>query len=186
MKPMPVCIDTQICVWGIKTQAKPGQKNEPQMIARAQQLFFDLSKDKISVCIPSIVLAELLVHEVGSPNAEKLRAEITAKFNILVFNTMCAKRHAEMVAMSLSDDEKQKIKNLDTAMTKAKLRADLQIVSTMLGNGIKVLYTEDPTLTYVGRTAGLTVMGLPGLQTTVFDIVNENGLATIQAPSAVP
>ena len=171
MKSPPVCIDTQVCVWGIKAQAKPGHKDEQAKIARAQQLFVELSKDKITVCLPSIVLAELLVHEVGTPNLERLREDLCKRFHILVFNTMCAQRHAEVVAKNCSEKELEQIRQLDPTLTKAKLKADFQIVSSMLGNGIKVLYTEDNGLARIARQAGLTVNGLPGLQETVFTMI---------------
>lgn len=170
MKSPPVCIDTQMCIWGIKAQARPGHKDEQEKIARAQQLFTELSKGKITVCLPSIVLAELLVHEVGTPNLEKLREDLCKRFHILVFNTMCAQRHAEVVAKNTTKREQELIRKLDPTLTKAKLKADYQIVSSMLGNGIKVLYTEDDGLGHVARQAGLTVNGLPGLQESIFDL----------------
>ena len=183
MKSPPVCIDTQVCIWGIKAQAKPGHKDEPAKIARAQQLFAELSKDKITVCLPSIVLAELLVHEVGKPSLDKLREDLCKRFHVLVFNTMCAQRHAEVVAKNTTEREKELIRNLDPTLTKAKLKADYQIVSSMLGNGIKVLYTEDIGLAHIARQAGLTVNGLPGLQESIFDL-SKVPAAAPEAPAA--
>lgn len=170
MKSPPVCIDTNVCIYGIKKQANPAndREAEKQKIARAQKLFENLTKEEAPVWIPAIVLAELLVHEVGSPQFDALHADISSRFHILVFNSLCAKRHSEMLRTLLDDTEIARLRAMDQRFTRAKLKIDLQIVSTMLGHNVRVLYTEDPGLSEVATKMGIKANRLPPFEPTLF------------------
>lgn len=164
MKAKLVCIDTNICIWGIKSQAKPGQTGEAEKIDRANKLFSDLDLDGVRICLPAIVLAEILVKEVESPDFEQFKNLIVLHRPILTFSTPCAIRHAKFIAGYIGKDNKRRAELMASpGYTKNMLRADLQIISTMLAYKINTLYTHEVQLTSIGKEAGLTVLTLPEL-----------------------
>lgn len=54
----PVCLDTNILIWGIQNKASAGQE---QMLERTRLFLKDLDESKAKIIIPSLVIGELLL-----------------------------------------------------------------------------------------------------------------------------
>lgn len=136
---MIFCIDTQICVWGIKRQASKGQE---EMIQRAEQFFDWVDTNKHQILIPSIVIAEMLS---GEPveNHPKFMEIIESNFMVAQFDTRAASRYAQIMSIKFEDLKRLAI---DNGIRREKMKLDQLIMVCALVNGASSIYTNDSGL----------------------------------------
>ncbi len=89
-----VCFDTQIVIWGVKQEATPGQD---VMIQKAKALIARCDADKVSVMLPSLVVAELLM-AVDTTLHNDFIAFVNARFIVPTFDTNAAAIVATAIA----------------------------------------------------------------------------------------
>ena len=137
-----IVIDTQILIWAVKREATPGQ--EPMIEKAARYLeYLDRCKDKI--IIPSVVVSEFLANVPEEREAAVLQT-LSERFMIMPFDTLAAV-HAARVWRKNSEGNPsitQQLKAND--ITKAKIKADIQIVATALARKAVRITSHDEWL----------------------------------------
>jgi hypothetical protein len=73
-----VCIDSMLCVWGIKKVASKGQEEK---ILLAESLIETLSKEKAALLLPTPIITELLT-PVPPQDHSKLLRHLTSYFEL--------------------------------------------------------------------------------------------------------
>lgn len=136
---MIVCIDSQICVWGIKGKSSPDQEH---MIPKAERFFHYLDENKIEVLIPTIVLAEILMPEPKEIHPEYMEV-ISKHFIIAPFDERSAMKYAEILNVRL---EEAKDYAKDNAIRREKMKMDHAIVATAIIHGCSCIYSHDKGL----------------------------------------
>ncbi len=121
-----VCLDTNICIWGIKQQSSEGQDDN---IRKAKHLIALLSKENAEVAIPAIVVAELL-DKVSSSESISFSARLEDLFLIPPFDRMAAEEYARLAAPGNASKDATKVDRMIVATARA-IRAD-------------AIYSEDP------------------------------------------
>lgn len=121
-----VCLDTNICIWGIKQQSSEGQDD---CIRKARYLIELLSRQKTEIAIPAIVVAELL-DKVSCSESISFSARLEDLFVIPPFDRMAAEEYARLAAPGNISKESTKVDRMIVATARA-IRAD-------------AIYSEDP------------------------------------------
>lgn len=143
-----ICIDTQVCIWGIKQQCTPGQED---MIERAQYLFESCDNNKERIVIPSVVVGELLLDDRVDP--DKLIPALERHFIIQTYDLAAAKRFAQIWRGRPMGEKSHR-------STKTKMRADCMIVATAVACGCNKIYSNDKDLRKFA-TGYIQAMDLP-------------------------
>lgn len=134
-----VCFDTQVVIWSVKGEAKPGQED---MIPKARHLLQKCEDEGIKIVIPSIVIAELL----SGLNPERhndFSRTMQKRFIVPPFDTMAAAYFAKIWR-----SKKQIRQELtDTKMaTRAEMKADSMIVAIAVAHKVSCIYSHDEPL----------------------------------------
>lgn len=130
-----VCLDSQIVIWGIKQQATSGQES---MVVRAKNFIEWLHKERETVSIPALVLAEVMVKIEEKFRAEFVRG-LEKYFPVFPFDN-----RAGMIYSRIHGDFAGKFKGNKT--DRRSLKIDLMILAVALARGASILYTHDKTL----------------------------------------
>lgn len=140
-----VCIDTNILSWFLRTC----RDQDENKMDRAQALIETLSKDKVVVALPSIVLAEALcfVPDDALQNATNI---LRTQFPIFQFDELSAHCYRAIFHQT---------RNVETDAPRWSKAADVKIISTAMAHGATCLYSEDEGMlklaTGIIKTAGL-------------------------------
>jgi predicted nucleic acid-binding protein len=160
-----VCFDTQVVIWGVKQEATPGQD---VMIQKAKALITRCDANKVSVMLPSLVVAELLM-AVDTKLHNNFIAFVNARFIVPTFDTNAAAIFAAMWRdRKINLDQDPSI-----AKTRAEMKADFMIVATAIAQGADCIYTEDPLLEKFAQ-GRIDIRPLPSIQQQLSINVPEN------------
>lgn len=146
---MSACaLDTNILIWSRKT---PSTKHEKEISRCVKLLFHQIAEEKISVVIPTLVLAEYLA---GSPQHKhgKLIEIFDSKFTCVPFDVKGA-----AIAATLWKSN-QKLKQTDRQSRKL-LKADALIIASAKAAGASSFYTLDEK----ARKLASNIMNAPPL-----------------------
>lgn len=136
-----VCLDTHLLIWGIKEESTEGQE---EMIQKTKLFFKWLDENGIKAMIPSVVIGEFLMlipHEMH----DKITNFFQKNFIVVPYDTASASCFAKIWQKKNSDGTIEKLKN-DIPATRAKLKADCQIVATAITHGASCIYSYDEHL----------------------------------------
>jgi predicted nucleic acid-binding protein len=136
-----VCLDTHILIWGIKEEATPGQE---EMIHKTKLFFKWLDDNGIKAIIPSVVIGEFLML-IPSDEHEQVNNFFQMNFIVVPYDTASASYFAKIWQDKTTDGTIDKLKNNPLA-TRAKLKADCQIVATAITHGASCIYSYDEEL----------------------------------------
>lgn len=136
-----ICIDTNILVWGVRRIADP---TRPDIVDRCAQLISDHHERRITIMVPSVVLAEYLMGHTA--DERKAQMDVVGKhFFIGAFDTQAA-----IIAAELYDKETfDRIK--DTGVPRQCLKADYKIIATAIRHSASTIYANDPHFGTIGR-----------------------------------
>jgi hypothetical protein len=136
-------------------QGKPVSKARE----RVQYLVQKLSESNSIICIPTPVLAEIMVRA-GSAGPEYLRRfNDSSKFRLSAFDVRAAIEAAELIR--LVKDEQSKRAKIDTW---AKMKFDLQIVAIAKAESCGAIYSDDPNIENHGKRVNIPVRRICDLQ----------------------
>ena len=137
-----IAIDTQILIWAVKREATPGQ--EP-MIEKATRYLEHLDKCKDQIIIPSVVVSEFLANVPDEREAAVLKA-LEKRFMVIPFDTLAA-IHAARIWRKNSEGNPSITELLKADnFTRAKIKADIQIIGTALARKADRITTHDDGL----------------------------------------
>ena len=121
-----VCLDANICIWGIKGCSSSGQETN---VVKARYLLELLDKRQTRIVIPAVVVAELLE---GTKSSEHIGfvTRLNQLFDVRPFDYMAALDYSRLVG------------KLDGNRDKAKV--DKMLVATALASKCEAIYSEDP------------------------------------------
>lgn len=95
-----VCIDSQIFIWGIKSQSHATQTH---LIPKAKNFIAWLTENDYRLLLPSPMLAELL-SPVPVREQPKIMGLIDKRFQIAPFDSIAASKCAELINLSLTTE----------------------------------------------------------------------------------
>jgi predicted nucleic acid-binding protein len=138
---MKVCLDTHILIWGIKKEATEGQE---EMVHKTKLFFRWLDQNGMKAIIPSIVIGEFLML-IPPEMHDQINNFFHKNFIVVPYDTASASCFAKIWQSKISNGTIEKIKNNSSA-TRAKLKADCQIVATAIVHGASCIYSYDEDL----------------------------------------
>lgn len=126
-------IDTNILIWGIRRQADP---TRPDMVERCSKLIADLQDRHITICVPSVVMAEYLM---GHSSADQKReiGIIGRNFFVPPFDVGAAAICAELFDKATFDAVRE------MGVPRQCLKTDFQIVATAIAARANRIYTDN-------------------------------------------
>lgn len=159
-----VCIDSQIFIWGIKTQSSPTQQ---EMIPKAKSFIEWLDENDYKLLLPVPMLAELL-SPVPALDQPKIMALIDKRFQIASFDSLAAYKCAELIHLSLTTQELIEYRK-QHSVPKNKIKFDCMIAAIAITRKATCIYSEDEGLKRFAA-GQINVVGLPNLgkQTQMF------------------
>ena len=119
-----VCIDSQIFIWGIKSQSIPSQAEK---IPIARNFINFLREHDYRILMPAPMLAELL-SPVPSADQPKIMALIDKRFQIAPFDNIAAYKCAELINLTLTLPELKEYRDAH-AVPKNKIKFDCMIAA---------------------------------------------------------
>lgn len=128
-----VCLDTNVLCYVFKTCRDEHQSK----IEQAEALISQLKRDKSTIIIPSIVLAESAVH-LEDQVASEYFSDISRYYMVAPFDTLAAVYYRSILRQKKSEltVSRKDYKRYD-------MSADVKIVATALSCGAKAIYSED-------------------------------------------
>lgn len=137
-----IVVDTQILIWAVKREATPGQ--EP-MIEKAVRYLEHVDKCKDQIIVPSVVVSEFLAN-VSDEREEAVLKALEKCFMVIPFDTLAAV-YAARIWRKNSEGNPSIIQKLKADnLTKAKIKADIQIIATALARKAVRITTHDDGL----------------------------------------
>lgn len=129
-----VAFDTMILIWGVRRQAPPGRED---LVDRCVDLIKHLKEDRTTIMVPSLAVAEYLVH--FSAEDQKIQQAIIGEsFFVAPFDMKAA-----AIAGELYDKQRMQAIRADTDLPRQCLKADLNIVATSIAHGATRIYVDD-------------------------------------------
>jgi len=138
--PKTVCVDSMVCVWGVKEQASEDQKHKIEL---AKGLFSALKAENAIIILPSPVLTEIL-SPIPPSERQQLITEMTKRFRIAPFDTVAAIKAAELWHNRKNWQDVFKSKGQDGMRNRFKY--DIEIAAIAITRNVDYLYTEDEEL----------------------------------------
>lgn len=139
--PRTVCIDSMICVWGIKNLATPGQEH---MIETAKELFRNLKDEQAILLLPSPIVTEIL-SPVPVPDRPKVVELINKTFRVVPLDTVASVKSAELWNTHAKDWKELYDKNGDAGI-RNRFKFDLLIAGIAITRNVEYLFTHDKAL----------------------------------------
>jgi hypothetical protein len=136
-------------------QGKPVSKARE----RVQYLVQKLSESSSIICIPTPVLAEIMVRAGSAGPAYLKRFSDSSKFKLSAFDVRAAVEAAELIRL-VKDEQSKKIK-VDTW---AKMKFDIQIVAIAKAEACGAIYSDDPNIENHGNRVRIPVRRICDLQ----------------------
>jgi predicted nucleic acid-binding protein len=133
-----IAIDTQVMIWGFKRTATP---NRQHMLAKAAELFRQISEQRDRILIPSLVVSEALVKYSDADRAAVLAA-IGKRFFIAPFDA----RATTIAARLYADEATWKASRAAVGNTRQCIKVDISILATVAAFNIHTFYVEDDPL----------------------------------------
>ena len=125
---------------------------------RVQHLVKKLSDSNSLICIPTPVLAEIMVRA-GTAGPEYLRRfSNSSKFKLCPFDVKAAIEAAELIRKVKAEQRAQPIE------TWAKIKFDIQIVAIAKGEDSPVIYSEDRQVENHAKRLGIDVRRICDLE----------------------
>ena len=134
----PVCVDTQILIWGIKREASEGQA---LMIERAVRFLQKLEETKTQVILPSVVIGELLVR-VPEDCHQDILGLFTKNFMLSPFDARAAFIYSQITRRKMGEEVKSQLE-MDPCRGRNHLKADRMIIATAVAHGAICIYSND-------------------------------------------
>lgn len=133
-----VCLDTNMLIWGLKSQASQGQEAN---IHKAKHLIQSLASGKAVVMVPSVVLAELLD---GIPSGERQAfvARMQHLFRVVPFDDWAALEYARLFESAHNKVE---------GKPREAIKVDRMIVATAIAVKANAIYSEDNGVHAIGK-----------------------------------
>lgn len=161
---MTVAADTMTLIWGIKSPgAKPGnprQQDLAEMQCRAHILLDILERQKATIIIPSVSVAELLVGVAPAQHANFL-AEIQKRFRCPSFDLPASQLAAWLWL------EHRKLPAADQ-LQRTVLKSDVMIIATAKVAGASDFYSDEAKCRKLAKLAGMEPRELPTHHPDVF------------------
>jgi predicted nucleic acid-binding protein len=151
-----VCIDSMICVWGIKRQASEDQQH---MIKKTETFLNWLDEQKRKVLIPSPIITEILAPIDDINEREKIMNKINAGFIIGSLDAIASIKAGEI--WNKRSDWREIYKE-GTDILKNRFKFDTLILGIAITKNVDVFYTEDDKLKKIGQDY-LQVESVPNL-----------------------
>jgi predicted nucleic acid-binding protein len=152
-----VAIDSQVLVWGIRTEGTPEQ------LQRAKWLFQQLEGELAQILVPSVAISEYLVRVKPEDHAGTL-ASLSERFIIAPFDARCASRAAQLFLEGKDDRE------MGVNDARKTLRADCMIIATAIAFGATRFYSGDEGCRKLaGKWKRWIVEDMPSQGPTLFD-----------------
>lgn len=152
-----VCIDSQIFIWGVKTQSNPTQEH---MIPKAKAFIEWLDENDYRLLLPVPMLAELL-SPVPAKEQPKIMALIDKRFQIAPFDSLAAYKCAELIHLSLTTQEIIEYRE-QHSVPKNKIKFDCMIAAIAITRKAHCIYSEDAGLKRFAANQ-INIMGLPNI-----------------------
>lgn len=127
-------VDTNLLIWGVRGAVDSSGRN---LTERSQALFSDLRARKITVMVPSVVLAEYLRGQ-GSDKQSRAREVFGRNYFIAPFDARAA-----MIAAELWDASNPHAIKEEHEVEGPSMRADYKIVATAIAHGATRIYAND-------------------------------------------
>lgn len=127
-------IDTHILLWG---QYRRDDTNRPDMVDRCDWLLQNLKSRRITIMVPSLVLAEYLVNFSAEEQVAQ-REVISKNFFIAPFDALAASITAELFDKKLMESIQQ-----GSQLTRQAVKSDLKIIATTIAHKAVRFYTDD-------------------------------------------
>lgn len=139
IKNLPVFIETNILIWGVRGSATVGQED---LILKATNLIEHLQRNHAKLMTSTICLGEFLTGAENEKHANLINI-IQRGFMVYAYDEACAMKTAWL--QRFRDPE---IKTLRASVTnvpgaRVKIKNDVMIVATALVHGASVIYTND-------------------------------------------
>jgi len=153
-------IDTNIMIWGIKSEASPGQEDR---IERAKLLLEQLDERRIRLVLTAHVVAEYLCGFPVELRDDQFRI-LSEHFPIISFDLKAAGIAAEL----LHDKENIKSLQSDYRVSRQVIKADIAIVASAVAANVNYIYSDDGKVRKLA--SGLIIPeGLPELNIGTVD-----------------
>src|SRR5689334_14537208 len=144
-----IAIDTQVLIWGFKKKATPNRRH---MIAKADELFRQVSAQRDRILIPSLVVSEALV-KYSDSDREAVLAALGKRFFIAPFDA----RATSIAARLYADNQTWKKSRDATGNNRQCIKVDISILATVAAFNVGTFYVEDdPLFDLAQRYSGKT------------------------------
>ena len=144
------CLDTNILIYAVQL---PNYSSEPELVHRAHSLFQDLTKKKITIVVPSMVMAEFTYGLTGQALVAASNALSTIR--ILPFDYAAVQQYQIINAIVPLA--------APTRSIRIGLNMDRMIIATALANNVDCFYTHDGDCMSVATQCRLNALDLPNL-----------------------
>lgn len=177
-----VVFDTSFLVVLLQETCPPvkdrAEKPVPYARERIQYLLQQLANNNSLVCIPTPVLAEIMVRAETAAPAYLSRLSNTSKFKLSTFDVKAAIESAELIRKIKVE---QRAKNADPW---AKVKFDIQIVAIAKAENASVIYADDPQIETHGARVSISVkricdLALPPQQPEVQELLFSKSEASV-------
>lgn len=153
-----VAFDNHVLLWGIREHATSGQE---EMIPRTKQLLEECHRSKMTMMIPSVVLAELLT-AIEPKNHAMVHNLIKQSFLVPPFDSASSVIFARLWQERQESGVIDQIRK-DLGATRQELKADCMIVASAIAHKADVIYSHDEKLRKFAN-GSIAVLEVPRLQ----------------------
>lgn len=153
-----VAFDNHVLIWGIKEEATPGQE---VMIPRTKHFIDECTKNKMTMMIPSVVLAELLT-AIDPKHHTMVNNLIAQSFLVPPFDSASAIIFARLWQERQASGAIDSIK-LELGATRQELKADCMIVASALAHRAEAIYSHDDKLKKFANGA-IPILEIPSFE----------------------
>lgn len=132
-----VCIDSNICIWGIKSEG------DATKVANAGKFLSELEEKKIKMLLPMPVIIELLSHLRDDIQKNEILSLLDNR-NIMVkpLDKIAALKCGELLFKTFTDEEIIKFRKYHK-VEKAKIKYDCMIAAIAIVNKCDCIYTDN-------------------------------------------
>jgi predicted nucleic acid-binding protein len=148
-----VCLDANICVWGVKRVCSEGQE---EMLDKAQQLLRQLQRSRKDILIPAPVVTELLC-PVEDVDRQSVMDRIYLSGRIGVVDARAAAISGAI--WNAHRDRWQSYYEPGGDGLRNRFKYDLLILGTAIAHKAECIYTTDEGLLNLIRTCGHNILG---------------------------